>query len=210
MGNYSSGINEAVKYTAAVLLRDLKMKKLDYICKAKNITTGNLFEVFVEKFTLLTAHPSHGFSAFYNILPMNTSKFPVCGDSGITGVDWIHWRGKEGSALSPPAPPAAGSARCHPPAENPVLHLFSSWVLSGLLIPASKPRRNNEATTLLSQSRARSGTSEFPLPVTEPFLWQSSFYSVAINIGLKYLARTKFQFPSISLALFIQLSRTAS
>lgn len=64
VGNYSSGINEAVKYTAAVLLRDLKMKKLDYICKAKNITTGNLFEVFVEKFTLLTAHPSHGFLAF--------------------------------------------------------------------------------------------------------------------------------------------------
>lgn len=100
------------------MVRDLKAKTLDYIFKAENITTGNLLEVFVEKFTL-TAYPSHGFLSVYNILPMNISKkFPVYSNSRVTSVDWIYWRGKEDYTRSPPAPSAAGSAQCHLPAEN--------------------------------------------------------------------------------------------
>ena len=155
------------------------MKKLDYIFKAKNFTTGNLFEVFVEKFTLLTAYPSHGFLAFYNILSTNISKFAVYSDSRVTSVDWIYWRDKEDYTLSCPAPSAAGSGQCHPPAENLLLHLFSSisWVRSALLIGTShrsvKTRGNQD--NVIKQCAYCHKAGPGLEPASFHFQFQSSF-----------------------------------
>lgn len=202
-----------------IMVRDLKMRKLDYIFKAKNIKTGNVFEVSVEKFTLLTAYPSHGILAFYNTLSMNISKFPVYSDSRVTSVDWIYWRCTEDYILSTPASSAAGSARCHLPAENMLLPLFSvSRVRSALLKAASHPSvktRENQDNVIKQCAYCHKAGPGLE-PVNFCFQLESSFSDspdftvLLINIGLKYLARTKFKFPSISLALLIQLSRIAS
>jgi len=127
------------------MVRSLKMKKLDYIFKAENITTGNLFEVFVEKFTLLTAHPSHGFSAFHNILPLHISKLPVHRDSGVTSVDGIYWRGRADYTLSPQphllqeAPSATGQQKTCTSISSLPCHGYDQLHSQVLLIPASKP-----------------------------------------------------------------------
>lgn len=151
--NYYSGINEAVNYTAALLLRPEdsgqrpKMKSLVIFSKFKMLKTRNLLEVFEEKFPLLTANPVHGFWTFCNILSLNIPKFPVCSLGHQFGLDLLGAKRAAHPESQLHVPQDALSDTCQQENCCSIPFLPILWICSALFIeiphPASKPKQGN-------------------------------------------------------------------